>query len=502
MSAIVDKRSVDTAIDIPILARGRVIMPGADAVEFAGRAGARFRSPDPHKHIHDLVLADAGRLSDLQAMPIDAIIDFLAALGPRLVTDGNPYLAQAFKLALGAGGLTEPVLRAVYDQLPGLFERRKLDGMIESTVGKAHLDGWVEKGSPGQSTIRVRAVGTRQLHITAGNVPVVAAYTVLRTALTKSDCLIKSPSNDPLTANAIVRTMIDMDPEHPVTKHFAVAYWKGGDDVMENAICRTSRIDKITAWGGMASMKHIQKYLVPGLDLVAMNPKLSISIVGKEALENDAAMFQVAQGLALAAGRLNQTACSSTRVVYVESGTDDASIARLIALGEKYCAALQTLPPYLSTAAPRPDRNLEGELEAIALEDDFYWVAGDTIKGGAIVSRFAGKVDFSDQLNNRIINLVPLADLTKLYEWCDDQTQTVPIYPERLREKMRDGLALRGVQRIVPLVVNIAREKATEEFDAPGLPHDGIEPLRRMVRWVIDQSSRPSGDAIALAGDS
>jgi hypothetical protein len=76
--------------------------------------------------------------------------------------------------------------------------------------------------------------------------------------------------------------------------------------------------------------------------------------------------------------------------------------------------------------------------------------------------------------------------------WCDDQTQTVPIYPESLREKMRDGLALRGVQRIVPLAVNLTREKATEEFDAPGLPHDGIEPMRRMVRWVIDQSSTSS----------
>jgi hypothetical protein len=487
-----DKPAVAAVIDIPILSRGRVIMPGDDAIEFPGRAGARFRSPDPHKHIHDLVLADAGRLSDLQALPVDRIIDFLAALGPRLVTDRNPYLSQAFELALGAGGLTESVLRCVYEQLPGLFERRKLDNMIEGTVGKAYLDGWVEKGTPGRSTLRVRAVGTRQLHITAGNVPVVAAYTVIRTALTKSDCLIKSPSNDPLTANAIVRTMIDMDPEHPVTKHFAVAYWKGGDDVMDSSICRTSRIDKITAWGGMASMKHIQKYLVPGLDLVAMNPKLSISIVGKEALASEEAMAEAAQGLAVAAGRLNQTACSSTRVVYVESGTDDASIERLVALGKKYYDAVQTLPPHLSTPAPRPDRNLQAELDSIEMEDDFYWVKGDTIKGGVIVSRFEGKVDFSDQLNNRIVNLVPLADLTKLYEWCDDQTQTVPIYPESLREKMRDGLALRGVQRIVPLAVNIDREKATEEFDAPGLPHDGIEPMRRMVRWVIDQSSQPS----------
>ena len=43
-------------LDIPIIARGRVIMPGDEAVEFKGRGGAAFRQADPHKHIHDLVL--------------------------------------------------------------------------------------------------------------------------------------------------------------------------------------------------------------------------------------------------------------------------------------------------------------------------------------------------------------------------------------------------------------------------------------------------------------
>src|SRR5262249_38163662 len=155
-------------------------------------------------------------------------------------------------------------------------------------------------------------------------------------------------------------------------------------------------------------MRHIQKYLVPGLDLVAMNPKLSISIVGKEALESEAAMAEAAGGLALAAGRLNQTACSSTRVVYVESETDETSIARLTKFGEKVYAAIQALPSHLSTAAPRPDAELQAEIDAIEMEDDFYWVKADTLKGGVIVSRFEGKVDFAEQLNNRIVNLVPL----------------------------------------------------------------------------------------------
>jgi len=287
--------------DIPIISRGRIIAPGDDAITFSGRAGAVFRAPDPNKHIQDLVMGETGRLADLQALPVREIVDFLAELGQRLAFARNVHMQEAFELSLAAGGLTEPILRAIYEGIPHMFLRAHLAEMVEKTVGSEYLDGWVPQGTGARARFRVRAVGTRQLHITAGNVPVVGAITIIRTALTKSDCLIKLPSNDPLSANAIARTMIEMDANHPVTKHVAVAYWKGGDAAIESQICRTSRIDKITAWGGMASVKHIQKYLSPGLDLIALNPKLSISVVGREALENGDAMQEAAMGVALAA---------------------------------------------------------------------------------------------------------------------------------------------------------------------------------------------------------
>src|SRR5262249_23280116 len=156
------------------------------------------------------------------------------------------------------------------------------------------------------STMRMRAVSTRNLHIIAGNVPIVAGMTVINSALCKADCLIKMPSNDPFTAVAIVKSMIELDSNHPVTKHFSVGYWKGGDESVERKIIRPSRIEKLTAWGGMSSMTHIQKYLVPGIELIAMNPKLSISIVGHEAVEDRKAMEEAALGVALMAGRMNQ----------------------------------------------------------------------------------------------------------------------------------------------------------------------------------------------------
>ena len=435
-------------LDIPIIARGRVIAPGDDAVTFKGRGGADFRQADPHRHIHDLVLGDTARLLDLHETPMAEIIDVLAELGKRLVLEDNPLLQQSFALALQAGGLAEPILRGVYDALPHMFEAQAMRAMTDKTIGLRYLDGWV----PGEgefASASIRAVGTRQLHITAGNVPVVAALTIARAGLTKSDVLIKSPSNDPLTANAIAQTLISIAPDHPLTRHIAVAYWKGGDEYMDSQIVRTSRIDKITAWGGMSSVRHIQKFLTPGIDLTALNPKYSMSMIGRDAFASEAAMDEAAVGLATIAGFYNQTACANTRIVYVESGTDDDSIDQVVALGRKMVAAYATLPPLLSTPSPTRNRELEAEMAAVELEDDFYHVEGDTLNGGFVVSKFNDRVEFYDKLANRVVNFVPVDSLLDVVKWCDDTTQTVGIYPETIRDGLVDAFALAGVQRLV-----------------------------------------------------
>lgn len=483
-------------LEIPIISRGRVIMPGDDAVQFKGRGGADFRQADPHKHIHDLVLGDVSRLRDLHDTPIAEIIELLAELGKKLRLDDNELLQQSFALALQAGGLAEPILRGVYDALPHMFDANMMTQLVDKTIGLDYIDGWV----PGQgdySNVSIRAVGTRQLHVTAGNVPVVAAMTVARAGLTKSDILIKSPSNDPLTANAIARTLIEIAPAHPVTRHIAVAYWKGGDEYMDSQIVRTSRIDKITAWGGMSSVKHIQKFLTPGIDLTALNPKYSMSMIGRETFESEEAMDEAAIGVATLAGFYNQTACANTRIVYVESDTDDESIEKVVELGRKTVAAYAKLPPLLSVPFTKPNRELEAEMAAVALEDDFHHVEGDTLNGGFVVSKFNDRVEFYDKLNNRVVNFVPVDDLADVLKWCDDTTQTVGIYPENIRSRVLDMFALAGVQRLVSLAGGDPMTVyANSHHMPPGSPHDGIEPMRRSMRWVVDM--RPVAGEVAL----
>ncbi len=114
------------------------------------------------------------------------------------------------------------------------------------------------------------------------------------------------------------------------------------------------------------------------------------------------------------------------------------------------------------------------------------------------MSHLPDRVDFYDQLSHRVVNLVPIADLEEVAQWCDDTTQTVGVYPESLRDRLLDSFALAGVQRLVPIK---GGDPTRIFYDMhklpPGMPHDGIEPLRRSVRWVIDH--RPNDEAMRLS---
>jgi hypothetical protein len=207
---------------------------------------------------------------------------------------------------------------------------------------------------------------------------------------------------------------------------------------------------------------------------------------------------EAAVGLATMAGFYNQTACANTRIVYVESATDDDSIQKVIELGRKMVAAYATLPPLLSTPFAVPYRELEAEMEAVALEDDFYHVEGDTLTGGFVVSKFNDRVEFFDKLSNRVVNFVPVDDLNEVIKWCDDTTQTVGLYPEARRAGLRDAFALAGMQRLVSLAGGDPMTVyANSHHMPPGSPHDGIEPMRRSVRWVVDM--RPPAHAVPLS---
>ena len=471
----------------PAIIRGKAIE--SDLVRFGGRNGdLEFLAPDPLKIVGKLPLGNPNRLSDILQLSVDEILDYLVSLGRELDINRNTHLLHALELTLQTAPMTPSLLRHQYARIPSLFGREELEDMV-SQIGREYLDGWVLDRTTSRGSKRyVRAFGARALHIVAGNSPVLSAVTVIRNSVARGDAIIKAPSNDPFTGIAVAQTMIDMAPDHPLTKHISIAYWKGGDEAFESKLYQPHNIDKIVAWGGFASVKHVTKYIQPGLELISLDPKRSISIIGPEALASDAAMDEAAQRVATDFGAHNQEVCASARVVYVLSGTGEDDIARVEELARRAYARLLVLPDTVSTAPKSGiNRELLSHLDAASMMEDFYSVVGTRDnEGGIIVSKLGEPVDFAPSLTNRVANFVPVDSIDDVLPRIDAYCQTIGIYPESLVPKIQDRLALAGGQRLCSLGY---AGTATTGF---GAPQDGIEPVRRLCKWIFREESDPS----------
>ncbi|MDH6246517.1 acyl-CoA reductase [Mycobacterium sp. OTB74] len=467
---------------VPLFIRGEVI--DGDLIEFATRLEHRFQAPDPAKHAHRLPLPSPMDLADLYEISLDEILDVLAELGQELSFERNAYIQEAFEACLVSNPMPESILRTGYVALPAMFTRDSMRELADTQVGIDYLEGWVPRQLLDGRQIRVRAFGARTLHIPAGNGGLVAGITVLRNALTRSDAVIKAPSNDPLTAMAIARTLADIAPDHPVTKHLAVGYWKGGDTEIEEQLYKPEHVEKIVAWGGLASVKHVTRYIQPGLELIALDPKRSATIIGPEAFTDEQTLREVAKRAACDIGAGNQEGCVNARIIYVLSGTDDAGLANANRLGELIYQSLVSLPDYISTKPKVVNRTLLENIEGSRLTEDWYQVfGGEDAEGAIIVSQLDEAVHYSTLLSGRVANIVPVDSIEKVTDAVNAYTQTIGIYPESLKTQLRDRLPLFGAQRLTSLGY-----AASVNFT---IPQDAMEPVRRMCKWIVDEQCDP-----------
>ncbi|NUT74866.1 long-chain-fatty-acyl-CoA reductase [Pseudomonas sp. C1C7] len=471
----------------PMIIRGQIITD--NLIEVGGRGGdLSFLTPDASKYIDQLPLGNPARLADLYTLSFDDILDYAVELGKRLALDKNQYLQEACELSYLTAPTTPTIVKGSYMGLPHMLTREFITEMAETTIGIPYLEGWVPQTLLDGTELEVRCFGARTLHIVAGNAVSLSLWTIIRNMVLRSDAIIKAPSNDPFTALAIARTMVDMAPDHPLTKHLSVAYWKGGDEAFEQRLYQPQNLEKIVAWGGFASMKHVTRYIQPGLELISLDPKRSASIIGQETFDSEANMREAAVRLAADIGAINQKGCVCARVVYVQSGTDEQGLEKLNTFGQYVYAAMIGLPNTLSTTPKRYDQGLKAHVDALRLDDEWYRVIGGKEGEGAIIcSQLPEPVSFSASLDDRTANLVPVDDLSEMMAAVDAYTQTVGVYPESIKDQLKDVLPLYGAQRIVSLGYAAAMKFAA--------PQDSIEPMRRMGKWISNQIAAPQTSA-------
>ncbi|MGE0383390.1 MAG: acyl-CoA reductase [Gammaproteobacteria bacterium] len=478
MSSPAPTLPADAASAVPVfhVIKGELVR-GADAA--FGPPNQRFTTPRL-----DLNALTWSRLQPGPAfdVPSAEIIDLLVATGLRLKRDPDGLLAEAFEQMLRSSPLDRGVLERSYADLWRIFQRETLEIQIRQELGGTDvLDGWREVRLASGRTARMRAFPPRCVHILAGNVPGVAASSIARGALTKGVHLLKLPSNDLFTATAVLRTMAAVAPGHPVVRSFSAVYWRGGDAAVESMLFRPQFFDKLVAWGGESALRSAKNYIGPGFELVAFDPKTSISFIGREAFDSEATLQKVAELGAIDATPYNQLACVSSRIQFIEGDIEQI---------DHYCAQLQRElgkeRHTCSEVGPKIPMELREEIQSLAELDEGFRVWGK-FDGRGVVIRSDEPVEFHP--DGKIVNVVPVASLREAVRYANVATQTVGVYPPARKVEVRDLLMSAGVQRVVSLGIALN--------STAGIAHDGFLPLHRMMRWVNDEDdSAEAGEVV------
>jgi acyl-CoA reductase LuxC len=360
----------------------------------------------------------------------------------------------------------------------GIPGRRLLDEWVELPVtrvpGPVHFVGSDILSDGLTSELHsykalVRAMPTRQLHITAGNSPLVPLISMLRAVWTKSPCALKLPSGAVFPGSLVALVAATAAPHHPITRHLSMVYWRGGDESVERMLFLPGAFDRIVVWGAPDSVASVRER-ARFTKIICFNPRYSVSFIGHEAFSQPGDLDEVAARAVCDSMVENQKACIASLVHYVEGSVEDA---------ERYAAAVERSLARWDEQLPHPllnhHRALLKRLERGALLDSSVHLreVNGTYCSGVVVAPH----DFAikDHPMCRLIVVRPVASLDECLRFLHAGVATVGIIPDDRRRALRDRVAAYGVSNIVPL----GHAGAT----AIGSSHDGMLVLSELVDW-------------------
>jgi len=306
---------LDDVVSAPFFYRGELV-EGTDQIHRSRDLGVRFATP---RIEFDKAVPPRTEVPPLLDVPLAEIIDFLVETGQALGSSSNVHVQECLDRMAETHILPRKVVQRTIDYAVEYLDKRTLMAEVEQNFPDPKaLEGWVPKRDYQGRKSFVRAFAPRLIHVLPGNSPSVAMQSVAQGAMVKAVNLFKMSSADPFYMVAILRTMAEIDPTHPVVRSMSAVYWRGGDDAVENVLYRPQYFDKIVAWGGGDAINNVG----PGFQLVSFDPKTSISMIGKEAFASEETVELVADLAAADVMMLNQEACTASRFQFVE-GTQE-----------------------------------------------------------------------------------------------------------------------------------------------------------------------------------
>ena len=498
-------------IRVPVLIRGRLAVPEGDAVvdlveTTIDRAtmrpdGGVRRLQLPRVAAADLTYPDPATVrARLAAVPFAELCRWLDATA-TLLEPAAPLGARLRGLVAATSDLADPLLDAALwlnaASLRAAAVREIVDRelAIGAVPGSRFLDEWVEVDAPGWEGAtgplraaltsgpqapapapRIRALPTLQVHVTAGNAPVVAPASALRLLATRSGGVVKLPSGSILPGAVLAVALHAAAEAHPAARPvldaLSLVYWRGGDAEIEQPLFDPAIFDRVVVWGAPDAVERVGG-LARGIRTLTFNPRYGVSLIGREVLADTAPRHAAARLAATDVMVWNQRACIASLVHYVEAEDEETADTWAAALRDALADADRLAPAAPSPAAlGQIARMRRGSL----IGARWYWVGGPGRDTRAAVVVAPGPFDLASHPLSRVVIVRRVARLDEAVTLLHRGVSTVGVHPEPRRLELRDTIAAHGVSNVVPL--------GHAERGFAGMPHDGMRVLADLVEWT------------------
>ncbi|WCE29854.1 LuxE/PaaK family acyltransferase [Vibrio sp. SCSIO 43137] len=356
-------------------------------------------------------------------------------------------------------------------------EPSRLKALLDSSLHgrRGHLDSFLPRKDISSSSLKALPRGT-VAHWLSGNVPLLGMFALIQSIVCKNTNILKVSADESQALPALLKTFKDISYTSPggytifgndLLESIAVVYFDRHQ--IKTAECFSGHADVRIAWGGREAVEAVsqlpKKY---NCQDVLFGPKLSMMVIGCEALSTEKQIRKLVRRAATDSSVFDQYACASPHTIFVEKG---AKITPL-EFAEKLALAMDKALIRLPTQVPDI-----GQTNKIRSKIAEYKFIGESWNDRHL--RWTVLYDEGDSLveptYHRVITVKAVDDVFNVIPNVTSDIQTV-------------GLAMHGEKRL-RFAEKITFQGAVRcpdigymtHFDSPW---DGLFVADRLVRWV------------------
>ncbi|MGW3204118.1 acyl-CoA reductase [Streptomyces sp. NPDC001135] len=453
--------------------------------------------PVPHPELHlwqgeFIDEAEAGRrlagLPELagrvltRPLPTDVVLGACATVGRDLA---DPASALYGRLA---GHLPADEAAAVLAELAAVLSREALERKLRRELGGLRPER-LTRPDARETVYEAWAPVGLLVHIAPGNAAAVAPLSVVEGLLAGNVNVLKTSSSDSALALDLLAAIGAADPSGLTAERvIALRFPSSRRDWLE-ALC--GQADAIAVWGGEDAVRAAGELAPPGCRVVEWGHRISFAYLTGRAASDDGVLDALAEDVC----RLEQQACSSPQVVYLD--TDDSEELFAVAgrfaerLAKASAARPASTPPGTAEQAEittverlaRLEQHL-GLTRVFRAEDGSWRVLADTRPA----------LDASPLHRSVWVKPLPRHAVTATLRPMRRYLQTAAVGGDRADVAVLSrALFAAGVTRVTPV------GSMLEGYE--GEPHDGVYALQRYSRRVSVRAADARFGTVACLDD-